>query len=122
MYNNYSNERYLVIATITDNNLELVAIRNGMTDQTIFYEFINQLGVQIQAKYRQDKKRFILTADGAKYHWTEKVKNTIKENEIMMIQTVDIDMNFHQWSSSLLSEGPYQEAVEDWRVRLSYFI
>ena len=83
-----SNERYSAIAAITDNNLEVVAIGNGTTDQTIFCKFINQLMDQIQAKYRQDKKRFILTVDGTKYHWTEKVKNTIKENELMMIQTV----------------------------------
>ena len=89
-----SNERYSVIAAITDNNQELVAIRNGTTDQTIFCELINQLWDQIQAKYGQDKKRVILIADGAKYHWTEKVKNTIKEKVLMMIQTVTYRLEF----------------------------
>ena len=89
-----SNESYSVIAAITDNNLELVAIRKGTTNQYVFCEFINQLSSQLLTKYNQDKKRFILTTDGAKYHWTENVKNMIKNSELMMIQTVAYSPEF----------------------------
>ena len=51
-----SNESYSVIAAITDNNLELVAIRKGTTSQYVFCEFINQLSSQLHTKYNQDKK------------------------------------------------------------------
>ena len=74
--------------------MELVVIKAGTTNQTVFSEFINQLGARLHIKYIKEYKRFILTADGDRYHWTKNVKNTIKQNELMMIQTVAYSPEF----------------------------
>ena len=87
-------ESYSVISAITNNSLELVVIRTGTTNQTVFSEFINQLGARLHIKYKEEYKRFILTADGARYHWKKKVKNTIIQNGLMMIQTVTYSPEF----------------------------
>ena len=76
-------ESYSLIVVRSDRNLELIAIRIETADQTVFTELINLV---LNYKLSTDKKRFIFTADGAKYYKTEKMKDTIKINKWMIIQ------------------------------------
>ena len=87
-------ESYSVISAITNNNLELVVIRTRTSNQTVFSKLIYQLGARLHVKYKEEYKKFILIADEARYHRTKKVKNTIKQNELMIIQTVAYSPEF----------------------------
>ena len=85
---------YSVIAAITDTNFELIKISNCNTNGEVFNEFIEELDNILMQKYGDRKTRFIVSADGARYHWIDSVKGTLKKAELIMIQTVPYTPQF----------------------------
>ena len=87
-------KKYTIIAAISENYLELVAICEWNTNGAVFTQFINELGKKIVEKYGERRKAFILSWDGARNHSTSTVKDKINDIGMTWIQTVPYTPEF----------------------------
>ena len=64
---NLSNENFSVIAAISDNDIECLAISKSNTNRKVFLEFMQMLIPSLKNKYGDKYRKLILICDGTKY-------------------------------------------------------
>ena len=106
IYEGPSSKRYSIIAAISENSLEHAAI-----NELVFTEFIDELVKKLAERYRERRKAFILTWDGARYHSTSAVKDKFNNIGMTWVQTVPYTPEFspiqifNNWVKSFIRQS-----------------
>ena len=89
-----SSKSYSLISGITNLGLELKTISCRSTKGQVFWEYLKLLIEVLKNNYKDQVKRVILTCDGARYHLIDQVDQILKDNGMLMVQTIPYSPEF----------------------------
>ena len=86
--------RWSVIAAISNFSFEAVAISKNNTNGAVFVEFLELLIENLKIRFWDKISKIVLSADGARYHSVKELDAVLKKNKMMLIQTIPYTLEF----------------------------